>query len=75
VDAGRQDCLSLFCRRRFESLDNRAGRQPDGALEPKPFTSLKNYSLTDFAFSADKKYLALAQIVRLSDVVFITEVK
>jgi Tol biopolymer transport system component/DNA-binding winged helix-turn-helix (wHTH) protein len=41
----------------------------------KPFTGLKNYSLTDFSFSADHKYLALAQSVRLSDVVLISEVK
>ena len=43
--------------------------------QSKPITNLKNHSLADFAFSADKKRLALARSIRLSDVVLITEVK
>ena len=41
----------------------------------QPVTNLKNQSLTDFAFSADDKYLALARTIRLSDLVLITETK
>jgi hypothetical protein len=41
----------------------------------KPITNLKNFVLTDFAFSPDRRRLALAQNVRLSDVVLISEVK
>jgi DNA-binding winged helix-turn-helix (wHTH) protein/Tol biopolymer transport system component len=48
------------------SLDN---------AQTKPLTNLKNFSLNDFAFSADKRRLALARNVRLSDVVLISEVK
>ena len=47
----------------------------NGDAGTKPFTNLKNYALTDFAFSADRQKLALARSVRLSDVVLVTEVK
>ena len=38
-------------------------------------TNLKNQALTDFAFSADHRYLALTRSMRLSDVVLISDVK
>ncbi len=65
------DNQSLFYISKVGSVGNIRAMPLDGS-ETKPLTDFKSHAIDNFAFSPDKKRLAIARSLTLSDVVLIT---